>query len=109
MSRRVDVVLIDDIDGEAAVETVTFGLDGVSYEIDLSEENAERLRESLAEFVAASRKSGKKRAGRGQAAAASRSQSSEIRAWALENGIEINKRGRISAEIVAQYEAATGS
>ena len=55
MAQRVQIVLEDDLDGGVAAETVTFGLDGVSYEIDLSEANAEKLRSGLEEFVNSAR------------------------------------------------------
>jgi hypothetical protein len=92
--------MVDDIDGEVATQTVPFGLDGVSYEIDLSEENAARLREELARFIAAAQRTGvrKIRLATGQSAAragADRAQSRQIREWAREQGYGVSQRGRI--------------
>ena len=58
MAQRVHVVLVDDIDGSDAGETVTFGLDGSTYEIDLNEKNAAALREALSPYVGHARRSG---------------------------------------------------
>ncbi|MCU0266492.1 MAG: Lsr2 family protein [Actinomycetia bacterium] len=107
MAQKVQVVLVDDIDGGAAQETVAFALDGVSYEIDLSAPNAATLREAFAPYVGAARKAGartSRRAGARRAAAGSRS--AEIRAWAKEQGLKVSERGRISADVVAKYDAA---
>jgi len=106
--------LIDDLDGGEAVETVTFGLDGHSYEIDLSTKNATKLRNALAAFVdSGSRVSGRSgvtsRSGRGRStAAAEREQNQAIRAWAQRKGIEVAPRGRIKAEVVEQYQRSAG-
>lgn len=51
MAKRVEIELVDDLDGTPAAETVMFGLDGAGFEIDLSENNAAALRASLATFV----------------------------------------------------------
>jgi len=65
MAQRVNVVLVDDIDGSEAVETVSFGLDGVQYEIDLSTGNADKLRAVLSLYVGHARRAGgRKRSGR---------------------------------------------
>jgi hypothetical protein len=114
MAQRVNVVLVDDIDGSEAAETVTFGLDGVQYEIDLSTENADKFRDVLAPYVGHARRSGGRRrsagGGRsnGSAAASSRSGASaaDIRAWARENGWDVPDRGRVSAEVREAYDAA---
>jgi hypothetical protein len=112
MVQKVLVETIDDIDGEVATNTVPFNLDGVSYEIDLSDENAGNLRDELARFIAAGRRTGgrKVRLATGQSGAASpgtdRERSRQIREWAQANGYEVSTRGRLSAEIVEAYEAA---
>ncbi len=108
MAQRVQVVLEDDLDGGKADETVTFGLDGTSYEIDLSKKNAAKLRDSLAQYVGAGRKvSGRRPAGgRGRGRGRAGSDSADIRAWAKEQGYEVSERGRISAEIRAAYNDA---
>ncbi|HSE70187.1 MAG TPA: Lsr2 family protein [Nocardioidaceae bacterium] len=104
MAQRVNVVLVDDLDGNEASETVTFGLDGVDYEIDLSEANAEKLRKALETYVEAGRRVGgrrrkSQRSGGGTSAA-------DIRAWARENGWDVPERGRVSAEVREAYAAA---
>jgi hypothetical protein len=111
MARETIVRLVDDLDGGAADETVSFALDGAAYEIDLSNANAKKLRDSLAQFVEHSRKAGSvKRSGRGVGRPArgtsSRERSADIRAWAKGQGIKVNERGRIPATVVEQYEAA---
>ncbi len=114
MAQKVQVTLVDDLDGSSADETLTFGLDGVSYEIDLSKSNAKKFRDSLNAYVGAARRSGRAaRAGvlvAGPAAARRRRQpgaaTSDVRAWARTKGIKVNERGRIAADIVAKYEAA---
>ncbi|HEY0869821.1 MAG TPA: Lsr2 family protein [Acidothermaceae bacterium] len=114
MAQKVQVTLVDDIDGSSADETLTFGIDGVFYEIDLSKSNAKKFRESLNAYVGAARRSGRSsrvgrprgRAGRSKAAAGSAAPTSEIRAWARSKGIKVNERGRIAADIVARYESS---
>ncbi|ADH70373.1 MULTISPECIES: Lsr2 family protein [Nocardiopsis] len=113
MAQKVQVFLVDDLDGGEAEETVTFGLDGSVYEIDLSAGNAAKLREALTPFVDAARKAPAKAsrsAGRrtGSRNAPSRERSAEIRAWAKAAGKPVNERGRIPAAIVAEYEAIKG-
>lgn len=105
MARKTFVELIDDIDGSKAEQTVTFSLDGVSYEIDLSEDNAARLREELGAWVAKSRRVSGRRT-RGTGASAPAKDSAKVREWARENGYEVSDRGRISAEIRTAYENA---
>jgi len=108
MARKVQVVLEDDIHGGLADETVYFGLDGTTYEIDLSESNARALRDALGTYVTHARKVTGQRPARpgrkGRAAASDRP--GQIRAWARANGIEVNERGRIPAELAARYDAA---
>ncbi|MEN1976479.1 histone-like nucleoid-structuring protein Lsr2 [Cellulomonas sp. P4] len=111
MAQKVQVLLVDDIDGGTADETVSFALDGVSYEIDLTTEHATELRDALATWVGHARKTGgRSGAGRGGSAGASRprraSDAGAVRAWAKENGFEVSERGRISAEIREAYDAA---
>jgi Lsr2 len=109
MAKKVQVLLVDDYDGTDAEETVSFALDGVSYEIDLSAENAEALRESLAEWVGHARRVGGRTASRARVAArprAAKTDLGEVRVWARDNGYQVSDRGRISAEVMAAYEAA---
>jgi Lsr2 len=104
MATKVLTTLQDDIDGSAAVETVRFGLDGVEWEIDLSDRNANRLRNSLSEFIAHGRKVGGKRTRK--TASSSEVDPKLVREWAEANGIEVNSRGRIPAEIVERYKSS---
>ncbi|TDQ55205.1 histone-like nucleoid-structuring protein Lsr2 [Actinorugispora endophytica] len=109
MAQKVQVLLVDDLDGGEAEETVSFAVDGSSYEIDLSGNNASRLREALAPFVDAARKApGKRGVVRGgkQRSAPSRERSAEIRAWAKAAGKQVNERGRIPQSIMDEYHAA---
>lgn len=105
MAQKVQIELIDDLDGSEAEATVYFGLDGKSYEIDLSHDNSKKLHEALDEWVAAARKSGAHR----KTKAAPRTSStitSAVRGWASANGYSINERGRIPQQILAAYQAA---
>ena len=117
MAQQVNVKFVDDLDGSDAAGTVSFALDGRAYEIDLSEDNAARLRDSLASFVAAARKSGGSVAGGRRApkmTASSgarpqpldREQTAAIRAWARQNGHQVSDRGRISKTVVDAFQAA---
>ncbi|MBB1243103.1 Lsr2 family protein [Streptomyces durbertensis] len=111
MAQKVQVLLVDDLDGGEADETVTFALDGKSYEIDLNAENAGKLRDALAEFVKAGRRTGRGSGGRAKAARSTTASSSsaetpKIRAWAKENGYEVNERGRVPTTIREAYKKA---
>lgn len=112
MAQKVTVQLVDDLDGSTAEETVEFGLDGVSYQIDLSSGNAEKIRDLLADYVAHARRSGRGRrpsaAGvrSSRAAAVDREQNQAIREWARKRGLKVSERGRISAEVLDAYHQA---
>jgi len=111
MAQRTHVLLVDDIDGSSADETVTFGLDGAAYDIDLSASNAALLRKSLADYVAGGRRStGSRAVARrrvtAKSAPARNADTAVIRAWARENGYAVNDRGRIAADIVEAYRTA---
>jgi hypothetical protein len=114
MAQKVTVSLVDDLDGSEAEETVEFGLDGASYQIDLSEENAERLRDALAEYVEHARRSGGRKRSAGRAtpagraprtATADREQNQAIREWARKQGMKVSDRGRIPSEVIDAYNA----
>jgi hypothetical protein len=110
--------MVDDIDGEVANQMVPFGLDGVSYEIDLSDSNAAALRDVLARYVAAGRRTGgrKVRLAAGEStktktpdtAAAARERSRRIREWANANGYSVSDRGRLPAEVTEAYDVNDG-
>ena len=120
MAQRVTVEMVDDLDGTTSdsVSTVAFSVDGVNYEIDLNEVNAERLRDNLAEFVTrahrlggrATRGTARGTARRPVAATQTREQNHAVRDWARTNGWPMSDRGRIPADVVAAYQQAqTGS
>ncbi len=117
MATQTTTTLVDDIDGTPADDTYSFGLDGVSYEIDLSEKNAQKLNDSLSAFVAAARRSdGSRRPrGRGRQAKAARpaarvipdrEQTTAIRNWARSQGLTVSDRGRLSQSILDAFAAA---
>lgn len=119
MAQKVTVQLVDDMDGGEADETVEFALDGVSYQIDLSNDNATELREALSGYLNNARRSGGRkkpgpRSGGSRAAAtggggstsADREQNQAIREWARKRGMKVSDRGRIPADIVAEYHKA---
>ncbi|MBF0687252.1 MAG: Lsr2 family protein [Cellulomonas sp.] len=112
MAQKVQVLLVDDIDGGSADETVTFGLDGVTYEIDLTSDNAAKLRDALAQWVGSARKvSGRSSARSARSTsssprAARSNEAQEVREWAKANGFQVSERGRISAEVKKAYDDA---
>jgi hypothetical protein len=106
MAQRVTVILTDDLDGSDAAETVAFGLDGTSYEIDLNGKNAAKLRDALAKYVGAGRKVSKTSNRGRKLSVTAEAAPAEVRSWALSNGYEVPARGRIPAEARAAYEAA---
>ncbi len=121
MATMTTVTLVDDLDGSEASGSVSFALDGASYEIDLSENNAEKLRDALAGYVASARRvdGGRRGPGRPKAAVAKpakasrggrtapdREQTAAIREWARSNGFEVSERGRLSATVLSAFEAA---
>jgi hypothetical protein len=109
MAQKVNVLLVDDIDGSDADETVQFGLDGTRYEIDLNSGHAGKLREELERYVKAARKvtGSAGRPARVQRGSVNDARNKVIRDWAREKGLDVNDRGRIPGGIVAQYEAET--
>ena len=112
MAKKVQVLLVDDLDKSSpADETVSFSLDGVSYEIDLTSANAAKLRDELAVWIGhAERTGGRKSTGRAARGAArgggSKADLSAVREWARSNGHQVSDRGRISAEVQAAYDKA---
>lgn len=112
MAKTTIVQLVDDLDGTEAHETIKFGLDGLSYEIDLSNKNAAKLRTALAPYVDhGTRISGRAaaaRAGIRRPAVAEREQNKAIRTWAVRKGLDVAPRGRIPAGVVEQYHREAG-
>jgi nucleoid-associated protein Lsr2 len=111
VAQKIQVLLIDDLDGSQADGTVRFALDGTDYEIDLSAEHAQALRDALARYVAAARRAGggaRRSAGGRRRASVSGLNPIEVREWAKAQGIEVKDRGRVPADLVARFKAATG-
>ncbi|MCY7394953.1 MAG: Lsr2 family protein [Nocardioides sp.] len=109
MAQKIHIVLEDDIDGGDASETVTFGLDGTSYEIDLNDENAAALRDALAGYVGNARKVSGARGGRKKSATTPHTDgpsAREIREWARSQGHTVPERGRIPADVRDAFESA---
>ena len=112
MAQKVQTLLIDDLDGGEAQTTVRFGLDRTEYEIDLSAKNADALRKALARYVDAARRAPGSaarppgRSGR-KAASANGTDPTAVREWAKSQGIEVKDRGRVPAELVVKFKAAT--
>ncbi|HEY2300072.1 MAG TPA: Lsr2 family protein [Jatrophihabitans sp.] len=110
MAQKHIVRLIDDLTGADAAETVTFALDGARYEIDLSAENAEKLRETLRVYIASGRRSAPSaaRAARPRRGSrAEREQSAAIREWARSNGFRIGDKGRIPSQVIEAYHSSS--
>lgn len=112
MARKVEVTLIDDLDGGEADETVSFGIDGTRYEIDLSAANAKKLRNSVAKFVDAARKEkGARQPVRTvarKAAVPVGPNTSDVREWAKAQGYEVSERGRVANDLIVKFQEAHG-
>ncbi len=113
MAQQTTVRFVNDLDGSEASGTFDFSLDGRNYQIDLSDENAAKLRDALAPFIDAARRSGGRgRAARQPAAAekparSSREETAAVRQWARENGHQVSERGRIPKSVIEAYQAAS--
>ena len=114
MAQKVTTHLVDDLSGDVieagSGRTVQFAFDGSSYEIDLTEENAEQLREAFSDYVAAARKvsgrTGSRSASSSPKGRSSADELAKIREWAGANGYEVAARGRISQQVRDAYDAA---
>jgi Lsr2 len=108
MAQKVQVILVDDIDGGPADETLSFSFQGHSYEIDLSNANVDKMKAAFAPYVGTARRvGGRSSAGRGRARrAAGDNRTAQIREWARANGHQVNERGRVAAGIVEAYDKA---
>jgi Lsr2 len=105
VAQRTQILYVDDIDGSQADGTVRFGLDGTEYEIDLSKKHAAQLATAIRPYIEAARKvPSSRRAARGSRPA--RHNQSDVRAWARDQGLKVSDRGRIPADVLAQYESA---
>lgn len=119
MAKRRITQFIDDIDGsEALPEPVKFSIDGVAYEIDLSESNQDKLRAALEPFRSKATRVGRVAgggaghrptivSGSGARASGDKDRNRAIREWAESKGIKVSDRGRIRQEIVDQYNDDT--
>ena len=111
MAQKIQTVFVDDLDGTEAEGTVRFGLDGAEYEIDLNAAHAQALREALAPYVSAARRTGggtRRPARAARRAPANGLNTTEVREWAKSQGIDVKDRGRVPAELVVKFKAATG-
>ena len=115
MARKLEVHLLDDMDGSQAEETVKFGLDGTHYEIDLNGNHAEQLRAGLARYILNGRRLGRAAIGAAPRRVTNaapvrndRAQNQAIRDWARTKGYEVSERGRIPQHLVEKYEAEAG-
>ena len=110
MARKTITRLVDDLDGTeikaGAGQTVTFGLDGKAYEIDLSDKNADMLRSVLSRYVSAGRKVSGRSAGRGAGRGKAGYSAIAVREWAKANKVELSPRGRIAQSVIEQFRAA---
>jgi Lsr2 len=111
MAQQIQTLFIDDIDGGAAEGTVRFALDGTNYEIDLSSKHSDELHTALRKYVEHARKVGgtASRPGARGGRRTSTVDTGAVRAWARKNGYDIKDRGRVPADLVAKYQAATGA
>jgi hypothetical protein len=112
VAQKIQTLFIDDIDGSEAEGTVRFALDGTDYEIDLNTKHADALRKSLSRYIDAARRSSgaaRRPARSGRRSAASGLNTTEVREWAKAQGIEVKDRGRVPAELVVKFRAATGN
>lgn len=109
VAKQTTVTLIDDLDGSEADEQVEFAIDGKGYEIDLSSANVSRLRDALAPYVSAARRTGGRRGSSPSATSApsragtDREQNQAIREWAQQQGMKISERGRIPSNVLEAY------
>jgi hypothetical protein len=117
VAREMIEKLIDDLDGSDAAETVSFALDGASFEIDLSKKNAAAFRKSLDRYISAARRQGgsgptpRRRASKSTSNRAKPKRDfdlAQLRDWAGANGVAVPSRGRIPQAIVEEYKAAGG-
>ena len=109
MAQKVQTLFVDDLDGSEAEGTVRFGLDGTEYEIDLNAKHARQLRDALARYAAAGRRLGAsaRRPARGGRKASRALNTTEVREWAKAQGIDVKDRGRVPAELIVKFKAAT--
>ena len=111
MAQKIQTLFVDDLDGSEAEGTVRFGLDGTEYEIDLNAKHAKELRKALARYVDAGRRadvSTRRPARSGRKSQPNALNTTEVREWAKAQGIDVKDRGRVPAELIVKFKAATG-
>lgn len=109
MAKSYAVIVHDDLDGSEGAETVAFGYDGVTYEIDLTDANRTRMERAVGPYITAGRRVSGKRVRKPRVVVAPPPpviDTAQVRAWARSNGFQVSERGRISAEVLRQYKAA---
>lgn len=106
MATKRLVIVSDDLDGSADAETVRFSIDGVSYEIDLGAKNRAKLDKALAPYIERGRRVSAARGRRRLSGRESGVDNAAVRAWARSEGLQVSERGRISADVIRQYQAA---
>ena len=111
MAQKIQILFVDDIDGGEAEGTVRFGLDGTDYEIDLNAKNAAALRKALAKYVDSARRApgaSRRPVRTGRRGSNGAADATAVRVWAKSQGIEVKDRGRVPADLVSKFKAATG-
>ena len=106
MAKQTFTKVLDDISGEEGAETYSFSINGTEYSIDLSEKNAAKFEKALAPFVEKATKVGSRRRASAASSATGRKDLTQVRAWAKKHKIAISDRGRVSKDVLAQYDAA---
>jgi hypothetical protein len=110
MAKQTTTTVTDDIDGSKDATEVAFSYDGADYTIDLGKKNAAAFEKALKPYLDAatkvSRRSSSSRRPRSASSTASRSDLAQVREWAKSQGIEVSERGRVSASVLEQYDAA---
>lgn len=107
MATKTQTIVTSDLSGKEGAETVTFAVNGKGYQLDLTKEEAQTLYDAFAKYVEVSRPHNIKVAGKGASRGSKTpSRAAAIRAWAKEQGIEVNERGRVNPEVAAKYDAA---
>jgi len=109
MAQQVHTQFIDDLDGAEAAGTVSFALDGASYEIDLSSAHSSELHATLDQYIAHARRVTPRRGSRGGRRRGNAVDTAKVREWAKDHGIDIKERGRVPATVTEQYRAAVGA
>ena len=107
MAQRTIIVMEDDLDGSEATQSISLTVNGVDYQLDLSDKNATKLHKALDPYLNAARRvGGRKRSNASKANSNGVVDNKAVRAWSASNGIELSSRGRIPATVIERYRAA---